>query len=48
MKLIDKFIVERYKHYASPAELAMICSRLENNIENRKKKIIGIGLTELV
>lgn len=47
-EVIDKFITDRYRHYSSPGELAMISSRLENNIENRKKKIIGIGLTELV
>jgi hypothetical protein len=44
---IDRFITDRYKHYASPAEVAMVCSRLEINIENHKKKIIGIGLNQL-
>jgi hypothetical protein len=43
-ELIEKFIVERYKHYATPAEMALICSRLDTAVNNRRDKVLGIGL----
>jgi hypothetical protein len=43
-ELIEKFIVERFKHYSSPAEMAAICSRLDTAINKRKDKVLGIGL----